>query len=107
LQFPLRAIGSTSGGTGIGESALVAISGAKLSSSRDKAIDVGLLGERLVLLSFPGLGIGPGRGGVTTRGEAVAEGGEVVRGLTEAVLKPNVFAFGVGGTIPIIDGDIG
>ena len=48
-------------------------------------------------------GIGPGRGGVTTRGEAVADGGEeAARGLGA---KPNVLTFGVGGTMPMIDGE--
>lgn len=64
---------------------------------------MGRLADRLVLLAVD-LAIGPGRGGVTTRGEAVAEGGEeAARGLG---LNPKVLTLGVGGTIPMTEGEI-
>lgn len=69
-------MGSTSGGTGTGESVVVAIIGAKLSSSSDMAIEVGRLVERLApperAMGIP-VGTPTGRGGVTINGDAVAD----------------------------------
>ena len=73
---PLKAIGSTSGGTGTGESAVVANNGARLSSSSDIAIEVGRLVERLApperAMGIP-VAAPAGRGGVTIIGDAAAD----------------------------------
>lgn len=68
-------MGSTSDGTGTIESAVVATNGDKLSSSRDMAIEVGRLVERLGpperAMGMPA--VATGRGGVTIKGDAVAD----------------------------------
>lgn len=69
-------MGSTSSGTGRGESAEVATIGDKLSSSSDMAIEVGRLVERLApperAMGIP-VAAPTGRGGVTIKGDAAAD----------------------------------
>ena len=69
--------------------------GLRLSSSRDMAMETG----RLLAALAPS----PGRGGVTIKGEAAADGGEE---LLIGEVNPKVLALGVGGTIPIAVGGL-